>query len=86
LAVLHFLGAKKTHRMHFFPDETKECALNINIFYKKNYMHGINDYVRYIPFYSYVFLSIIFSFFLENKPSVFCLGHLKRHFLHFFSS
>jgi hypothetical protein len=40
LAVLHFLGAKNARRMHFFQDETKECALNISIFCKKNSVHG----------------------------------------------
>jgi hypothetical protein len=34
LAVLHFLGAKNARNVHFFQDETKECALNINIFCK----------------------------------------------------
>jgi hypothetical protein len=45
---------------------------------------GVNDYVRYITFYSCVFFSIIFSFFLENKPLVFCKGQLKRYFLRSF--
>jgi hypothetical protein len=40
LAVLHFLGAKNTRRVHFFQDGTKECALNISIFCKKIYVCG----------------------------------------------
>jgi hypothetical protein len=40
LAVLHFLGAKNTRRVHFFQDETKKCALNISIFCKNISVHG----------------------------------------------
>jgi hypothetical protein len=61
LAVLHFLGAKNARHVHFFQDETKKCALNISIFYKKILCVGANDYVRYIPFYFCKFLSITFS-------------------------
>jgi hypothetical protein len=40
LVVLHFLGAKNTSRVHFFQDETKECALNISIFCKTFFVRG----------------------------------------------
>jgi hypothetical protein len=34
LAVLHFLRAKNARHVHFFQDETEECALNISFFCK----------------------------------------------------
>jgi hypothetical protein len=86
LVVLHFLDAKNACRVYFFQDETKECTLNINIFCKKNSMRGVNDYVRYIPFYSCVFLSIIFSLFLEKNPFGILFRTFERHFFYFFSS
>ena len=40
LTVLHFLGAKNARCVHFFQDEIKKYALNINIFCKFFYVCG----------------------------------------------
>ena len=57
LGSIAFFRCQKHMSCAFFQDVPSTSIFSVKIFLCME----INDYIRYIPFYSYIFLSIIFS-------------------------